>query len=99
MRSLKLALVRLLPWVTRYFVVSNVTTDRIEAGHATLIRKNGWRYSYLYLEGEMDGRIERVPETSIFWGPWLAINMRKHAPVAREIDELESFVMIRRATA
>jgi hypothetical protein len=94
-----LMLIKIFPWITRYFIVSNVEVDHIQPGLATLIRKKWRLYSYLYMEGEMDARIERIPDTSFFWGPWLPVNMREHAPVVREIDELESFVMIRKATA
>jgi hypothetical protein len=93
-----LVLMRILPWVTRYFVVSNVEVDTVKPGLATLIRKKGRLYSYLYMTGEMDGKVERIPDTDYFWGPWLSVDMRKSPPMAREIDELESFVMIRRAS-
>lgn len=101
MRPILLMLVRFLPWITRYFVVSNVEVDRIEPGLATLIRKKWWSCSYLYLHGAMEGEIgiERISDTPCFWGPWLPINMTTSAPVVRQIDELESFVMIRRYAA
>jgi len=99
MRSLILMLMKYLPGATRYFMVSNVHMAHIETGLSTLIRKRGGKYSYLYHRGEMEGEIERIPESSFFWGPWKSGNMRKHVPVVREVDELESFILIRRAIA
>lgn len=103
MRDMKLALIRMLPWVTRYFVVSDAPVDRLEVGLATLIRKKGKLYSYLYLEGAAEHfhgpHDERVPDTDCFWGRWVDFNMRKGKPEVREVDELEAFVMIRQAAS
>lgn len=99
MRTLALALVRLVPWLTRYFVVSNIPVDGIGPGLATLIRKKGGDYSYLYLRGPAGMGDEPVPDTEFFWGPWHRIDMLKGAGRVREVDELEAFVLIRRAGA
>jgi hypothetical protein len=98
-RALTLMAAKVLPWVTRYFVISNVEVDKIELGLATLIRMRGWKCSYLYFSGTMEGNIERIPETPFYWGSWVSVDMRKSAYVVREIDEQDSFVMIRRACA
>lgn len=97
MGNLRLRLAWLLPWITRYFIISKKPVDRIELGVATLIRKKWNLYSYLYQEGNLDQPCEKVPETKFFWGPWIGVNMRRGAPCVREIDELDAFVMIRRA--
>lgn len=101
MRGIKLALIRILPWVTRYFVVGNkVPLDRIESGVATLVRKKGRLCSCLYLAGLpfLPAGDEPVPDTEFFWGRWLDVDMTSTAPQVREVDELEAFMMIRRAS-
>ena len=103
MGLVKLMFLRFLPWITRYFHVGKVGADRLEPGIATMIRRRGWKYSYLYLDVG-DGpasNYEPVPETPFFWGSWLSGNMVKGGkyPMKREIDELEAFVLIRRAAA
>lgn len=98
MSFISLALARILPGTTRYFIVSRAEVDYIEPGIATLIRKKGKLYSYLYMEGEMDMlRCERIHESDFYWGPWSDGNMRKGRQVVQEIDELEAFVLIHRA--
>jgi hypothetical protein len=98
MGFISIALARILPGATRYFIVSRHEVDYIEPGIATLIRKKGRLYSYLYMDGEMDMlRCEGIHESSFFWGPWSDGDMRKGSHVVQEIDELEAFILIRRA--
>jgi hypothetical protein len=99
-RSLKFILLALLPWRTRYFHVGRVGAERVEPGVATLIRKQGLSYSDLYLEGGGDRHDEPVPETPFYWGRWLRSNMVKGGgyPMIREIDAIEAFVLIRKAS-
>lgn len=96
-RFAKLLVIRLMPWVTRYFHVGDIGVDRLAIGRATLIRKR-WRcYSYLYLAGDRD-KMEPVQDTPFFWSPWVKGSLRMViAPMKREVDELEAFVLIRRA--
>jgi hypothetical protein len=101
MRSLKLWILGLLlPRRMRYFHVGKAGADRIEAGLATLIRTRRGRSSYLYLSGTIDQQWdEAVPETPFFWGRWFpGSDSIDSAPMQREIDELEAFIMIRRAS-
>lgn len=104
MRFLRLLLARILGHV-RYFHIGCHASGRIETGVATLIRKKGKLFSYLYLSGEQSPPDEPVPETPFFWGRWLDVDMRPYPYLRdrgsqlREIDELEAFLLIRRASA
>lgn len=81
----------------RYFHVGEKGADRIEAGLATLIRKQGPAKWYLYLECEPDPGYEPVPGTPFYWGLPTLWKDESHDPMRREITEKEAFILIRRA--
>lgn len=99
MRCLDLLLGRLRG--VQFFHVGEKGADRLEPGLATLVRKEGKRSRYLYLVSDPDLSFEGIPETPFFWGisiSW-AVNDYSHAPMRREVTEMEAFLLIRRAAA
>ncbi len=87
----------------QYFHVGKAGADRIAPGIATLIRWRWGKSSYLYLEGDPgylgEGNYELVPDSKFWWGPW---NKGWYAdlktyPMARKINALDAFKLIRKA--